>query len=64
MPSKKNAADVHVALQPARPPGTSLGLLIVVMVVIIAPLIALSQVIAYWRVDVVDDQMLDRKSVV
>ncbi|MBP7748081.1 MAG: glycosyltransferase family 39 protein [Phycisphaerae bacterium] len=57
MPSKKNAADVHVALQPARPPGTSLGLLIVVMVVIIAPLIALSQVIAYWRVDVVDDQM-------
>lgn len=37
--------------------GTPLSLLIVVMVLTIVPLIALSQVIAYWRTDVVDDQM-------
>ncbi len=32
-------------------------LLILVMVIVIGPLIALSQIIAYWRTDVVDDQM-------
>jgi len=31
--------------------------LIVAMVVVIAPLIAVSQIIGYWRTDVVDDQM-------
>jgi hypothetical protein len=41
----------------ARDPGTSLSLLITVMVLTIVPLIALSQVVAYWRTDVVDDQM-------
>ena len=49
--------DAPVPLSPACSTGTSLALLVVVMVVIIAPLIALSQVIAYWRTDVVDDQM-------
>ena len=49
--------ETHVSLAPARSEGTALWLLIVVMVVIIAPLIALSQIIAYWRTDVVDDQM-------
>lgn len=37
--------------------GTSLGVLILVMTLTIGPLIALSQVIAWWRTDVVDDQM-------
>lgn len=42
---------------PAEPRGTALWLLIVVLLLVIAPLIALSQIIAYWRTDVVDDQM-------
>jgi hypothetical protein len=37
--------------------GTALGLLIVVMLLTIGPLIVLTEIIAYWRVDVVDDQM-------
>jgi len=45
------------AATPARDNGTSLPLLIAVMVLVIVPLIALSQVVAYWRTDVVDDQM-------
>ncbi len=40
-----------------RAAGTPLRELVLVMVLIIAPLIALSQFIAYWRIDVVDDQM-------
>lgn len=40
----------------ARQP-TSLPTLIVLMAIIILPMIALAQFIAYWRVDVVDDQM-------
>ncbi|MCK4340175.1 MAG: glycosyltransferase family 39 protein [Phycisphaerae bacterium] len=40
-----------------RPPGTTLWILILVMVVTIVPLIVVCQIIAYWRVDVVDDQM-------
>lgn len=37
--------------------GTPLGWQIAVMVLVITPLIALSQIIAVWRTDVVDDQM-------
>jgi hypothetical protein len=53
----QSASAAPVPLRPARSTGTSLVLLIVIMVLLIAPLIALSQVIAYWRTDVVDDQM-------
>lgn len=48
-------------LKPAAPAtrdeGTPLPVLIVVMLLTIGPLIVLSQVIAYYRTDVVDDQM-------
>ncbi len=37
--------------------GTSLPVLVLCMLLTIAPLIALSQVLAWWRTDVVDDQM-------
>ncbi len=57
MPSVQPTNATHVRLAPARPAGTPLWLLIVVMGVVIAPLIGLSQFIAYWRTDVVDDQM-------
>jgi hypothetical protein len=57
MSSIRPADETHVSLTPARPEGTALWLLIVVMVAVIVPLIALSQVIAYYRTDVVDDQM-------
>ncbi len=53
--SSPNGTHVHLA--PGRPEGTALWLLIVVMAAVVVPLIALSQVIAYWRTDVVDDQM-------
>jgi 4-amino-4-deoxy-L-arabinose transferase-like glycosyltransferase len=56
--SRTNAPAVTLAepsLPAARP--TSWATLIVLMGLFIAPLIALSQVIAYWRTDVVDDQM-------
>jgi hypothetical protein len=57
MTSSAPSASAASASGAARPSGTALWLLILVMVLVIAPLIALSQVIAYWRVDVVDDQM-------
>jgi 4-amino-4-deoxy-L-arabinose transferase-like glycosyltransferase len=57
MSSIRPADETHVSLAPARSAGTALWLLIVVMAAIIVPLIALSQVIAYYRTDVVDDQM-------
>ncbi len=51
-------ADSSKLTLPAdRPAGTSLIVIILVMVALITPMIALSQVIAYWRTDVVDDQM-------
>lgn len=37
--------------------GTSLRVLITTMALVIVPLIVLSQIIAFWRTDVVDDQM-------
>lgn len=37
--------------------GAPLAVLVLAMVVTIGPLIALSQVVAHWRTDVVDDQM-------
>lgn len=59
MPSTSQTKPL--AARPAETPpwaeGTALWLLILVMVITIAPMIALSQVIAYWRTDVVDDQM-------
>lgn len=36
---------------------TSYPLLIVVMLIAITPMVALSQILAHWRLDVVDDQM-------
>ncbi len=36
---------------------TPLYLQLIIMIAVIGPLIALSQIIAYWRTDVVDDQM-------
>ncbi|MEW6251028.1 MAG: glycosyltransferase family 39 protein [Planctomycetota bacterium] len=40
------------------PPGeTPLSVLIIAMALVAVPLIAISQVISYWRIDVVDDQM-------
>ena len=50
-----NRPDANPLLEARQP--TSWTTLIILMVVIIAPLIALSQVIAVWRWDVVDDQM-------
>jgi 4-amino-4-deoxy-L-arabinose transferase-like glycosyltransferase len=49
--------EVQGPLASPRPEGTALWLLIVVMALIIIPMIALSQILAYWRTDVVDDQM-------
>lgn len=46
-----------VAVAGGPPEGTSLGVQIAAMALVIAPLIALSQIIAVWRTDVVDDQM-------
>jgi 4-amino-4-deoxy-L-arabinose transferase-like glycosyltransferase len=46
------------APQPLSPAaGSSQTRLIVVMILVIAPLIVLSQILSYWRDDVVDDQM-------
>jgi hypothetical protein len=42
---------------PSKAAATPLPLLVTVLVLTVGPLIALSQVIAYWRTDVVDDQM-------
>ncbi len=55
-------AKGNLSAIPAGPPhaagdGPSLPKLVLGMGVIIAPLIVLCQVIAYWRTDVVDDQM-------
>ena len=52
-----NKPSPAAALPAETPEGTPLYLLITVMVLTIGPLIALSQIIAYWRTDVVDDQM-------
>ncbi len=57
MSSIRPAAETHVSLAPARPEGTALWLLIVVMAGVILPLIALCQVIAYYRPNTVDDQL-------
>ncbi len=54
LPLRPLGAD---ATSPDRGSATALWMLILVMVVIIVPLIGLSQFIAYWRTDVVDDQM-------
>ncbi len=41
----------------SQPANTPLPLLVLAMALVIVPLIILSQLIAYWRTDVVDDQM-------
>ena len=50
-----NRPDANPLLEARQP--TSFKKLIIIMAVVITPLIALSQVIAVWRWDVVDDQM-------
>jgi len=55
--AKTAMAPLPLPQPAARDEGTATWLLIVVMVIVVAPMIALSQVIAYWRTDVVDDQM-------
>lgn len=42
---------------PPRRDGSPLWLLLVVIFLVVAPMIGLSQLIAFWRTDVVDDQM-------
>ena len=49
------AAELTRAADPYRP--TPWANLIIVMLLLIVPMIGLSQFIAYWRTDVVDDQM-------
>ncbi len=58
--STTNTQQVPASPDSERSAGTALWLLILIMVVTIAPLIVLSQAIAYWRTDTdafMDDQM-------
>lgn len=40
-----------------RDDGTALWMLILVMALVVTPMIVLAEIVAYWRTDVVDDQM-------